>query len=40
MALLSLSLAYSDGFAAAVYTDILHAGVVVLGSVLLMGYGK
>uniref|UniRef100_A0A8C6AUJ3 Sodium/glucose cotransporter 1 n=1 Tax=Monodon monoceros TaxID=40151 RepID=A0A8C6AUJ3_MONMO len=30
--------AITGGFAAAVYTDILHAGVVVLGSVLLMGY--
>lgn len=33
-------LAHSGGFAAVVYTDILHASFVVLGSVLLMGYGK
>ncbi|KAJ8776779.1 hypothetical protein J1605_015368 [Eschrichtius robustus] len=32
--------AITGGFAAAVYTDILHAGVVVLGSVLLMGYDE
>lgn len=34
------SLAHAGGFAAVVYTDLLHAGFVVLGSVLLMGYGK
>ncbi|XP_061241548.1 sodium/glucose cotransporter 1-like [Bos javanicus] len=28
----------TGGFAAVVYTDLLHAGFVVLGSVLLMGY--
>lgn len=35
-----LSLAYLGGFAAVIYTDALHAGVMVLGSVLLMGFGK
>ncbi|XP_072809112.1 sodium/glucose cotransporter 1-like isoform X1 [Vicugna pacos] len=30
--------AVTGGFAAVVYTDVLHTGVVVLGSVLLMGY--
>ena len=34
------SLAHAGGFAAVVYTDLLHASFVVLGSVLLMGYGK
>lgn len=40
MAFVSLSLAYSGGFAAVVYTDTLHAVIIVLGSVLLMGFGK
>lgn len=35
-----LSLAYLGGFATVIYIDALHAGVVVLGSVLLMGFGK
>uniref|UniRef100_A0A9L0RFS4 Solute carrier family 5 member 5 n=1 Tax=Equus caballus TaxID=9796 RepID=A0A9L0RFS4_HORSE len=30
----------TGGFAAVVYTDTLHAVIIVLGSVLLMGFGK
>ncbi|XP_014652182.1 PREDICTED: sodium/glucose cotransporter 1-like [Ceratotherium simum simum] len=38
--LLTITGVYSitGGFAAVVYTDTLHAGVMVLGSVLLMGF--
>lgn len=40
MAFILLSLAHSGGFAAVVYTNTLHAGIMVLGSVLLTGFGK
>lgn len=36
----SLSFARAGGFAAVVYTDILHANYMVLGSVFLMVYGE
>lgn len=40
MAFVSFSPTYSGGFAAVVYTDTFHAVVMVLGSLLLMGFGK
>lgn len=40
VAFVSLSPTSSGGFAAVVYTDTLHAVVMVLGSILLMGFGK
>lgn len=40
MLFLFLSPTYSGGFAAVAYTNTLHAAVMVLGSNLLMGFGK